>query len=146
MSSHHLAAGVVILVDDKVVLVREDGTWGLPKGTPVPGEALSETAWREALEETGAAITIGEVAFVSEYRSRQWGSYLQVYYEAGLARGAPHGLKSKDPSIEDVRPVAVAEVRQYMRFRPWLVPLEGWLAERRTRYDFFDLDRERATL
>lgn|GEM_PF-152009 len=36
VSSRHLAAGVVIVVDDNVVLVREDGTWGLPEGSPAP--------------------------------------------------------------------------------------------------------------
>lgn len=33
-----------------------DGVWGLPKGTPAPGEALEETAVREVSEETGLQV------------------------------------------------------------------------------------------
>lgn len=32
---------------------REGGIWGLPKGTPEPGESLEQTASREVNEETG---------------------------------------------------------------------------------------------
>lgn len=35
-----------------------DGVWGLPKGTPEPGESLEETAVREVSEETGLAVRI----------------------------------------------------------------------------------------
>ena len=33
--------------------------WGLPKGTPEPGETLEETAIREVTEETGLSIILG---------------------------------------------------------------------------------------
>ena len=45
------------LIDGRVqVLVcgrTKDGVWGLPKGTPNPGESLEQTAEREVAEETG---------------------------------------------------------------------------------------------
>jgi len=34
----------------------KDGVWGLPKGTPAPGESLEETAAREVEEETGIQV------------------------------------------------------------------------------------------
>jgi 8-oxo-dGTP pyrophosphatase MutT (NUDIX family) len=34
----------------------KDGVWGLPKGTPAPGESLEETAAREVAEETGLQV------------------------------------------------------------------------------------------
>ena len=33
-------------------------TWGLPKGTPDPGETLEETAIREVTEETGLKVSL----------------------------------------------------------------------------------------
>ena len=33
-------------------------TWGLPKGTPDPGETLEETALREVTEETGLKVAL----------------------------------------------------------------------------------------
>jgi 8-oxo-dGTP pyrophosphatase MutT (NUDIX family) len=35
-----------------------DNVWGLPKGTPEPGESLEETAIREVSEETGLDVRI----------------------------------------------------------------------------------------
>lgn len=44
-----------------------DGVWGLPKGTPNPGESLEETAIREVSEETGLEVRILEKLGVVEY-------------------------------------------------------------------------------
>lgn len=41
--------------------------WGLPKGTPDPGEAIEETALREVREETGLEVAIGERLGSIEY-------------------------------------------------------------------------------
>lgn len=50
------------LVDGRVqVLVcgrTKDGVWGLPKGTPNPGESLKQAAEREVAEETGVVSRI----------------------------------------------------------------------------------------
>ena len=44
-----------------------DGVWGLPKGTPNPGETLEETAVREVEEETGLKVRIVDKIGVIEY-------------------------------------------------------------------------------
>src|SRR4030042_3284860 len=57
--SRHVSAGGIVhrLIDGRVqVLVcgrTKDGVWGLPKGTPNPGESLEQAAEREVAEETG---------------------------------------------------------------------------------------------
>jgi 8-oxo-dGTP pyrophosphatase MutT (NUDIX family) len=44
-----------------------DGVWGLPKGTPNPGESLEETAVREVSEETGLEVRLVDKIGVIEY-------------------------------------------------------------------------------
>ena len=45
----------------------EDGVWGLPKGTPGPGESLEQTAVREVSEETGLQVAIERKIDTIEY-------------------------------------------------------------------------------
>jgi 8-oxo-dGTP pyrophosphatase MutT (NUDIX family) len=44
-----------------------DGVWGLPKGTPDPGESLEQTALREVTEETGLNVELVDKVGVVEY-------------------------------------------------------------------------------
>lgn len=44
-----------------------DGVWGLPKGTPDPGESLEQTAVREVEEETGLRVRVADKIGVIEY-------------------------------------------------------------------------------
>lgn len=46
----------------EIVLVARprEGLWALPKGTPEPGESITETALREVSEETGLQVEIAE--------------------------------------------------------------------------------------
>lgn len=48
--------------DVEIALVGRSraGIWGLPKGTPMPGETLEETALREVREETGLEVRLIE--------------------------------------------------------------------------------------
>jgi len=49
----------------------KDGVWGLPKGTPAPGESMEETALREVSEETGLKVKIvGKVGTIQYWFSR----------------------------------------------------------------------------
>ena len=66
------AGGVVYRLSDRgpeVVLCGRDigAIWGLPKGTPEPGESIQETALREVREETGLPVTledpIGDITY-----------------------------------------------------------------------------------
>ena len=53
-----------------------DGVWGLPKGTPNPGESLEQTAVREVTEETGLEVRVVDKLGVIEY----WFSRERVRY------------------------------------------------------------------
>jgi bis(5'-nucleosidyl)-tetraphosphatase len=66
------AGGIVFRKNgDKVEIVilgrDSDGVWGLPKGTPEPGESLEQTAIREVSEETGLEVRIVDKVGVIEY-------------------------------------------------------------------------------
>ncbi len=56
---------VLIIKDNKLLLhLRSDfKIWGLPGGTPEPGESIEECIRREALEETG--LTLGELEAIA---------------------------------------------------------------------------------
>ena len=68
-SSPIVAVGVIIRQDDRIVLIRRDkepakGLWTFPGGAVELGETVLQAARREALEETGLEIEVGEVAIV----------------------------------------------------------------------------------
>ncbi|MFH5185130.1 NUDIX domain-containing protein [Paenibacillus sp. TAB 01] len=56
--SHLLAAGILIIKNKAVLLVRDKHGWSLPKGSCESGETFEVTATREAKEETGLDILI----------------------------------------------------------------------------------------
>ena len=66
------AGGVVYrLHNDEVEVVvcglESPGIWGLPKGTPNPGETRQETALREVTEETGLEVEIEDFISSIDY-------------------------------------------------------------------------------
>ena len=61
-----LGVGAVVLVDDRVVLVKRaheplKGEWSLPGGGVELGETLEQAVAREVAEETGLAVSVGPV-------------------------------------------------------------------------------------
>ncbi|MBC7805191.1 MAG: NUDIX domain-containing protein [Akkermansiaceae bacterium] len=58
-----LHVSLFIVCDDRVLLVQEadpedEERWNLPGGNVEPGEAVTDGAVREALEETGLSVTL----------------------------------------------------------------------------------------
>lgn len=134
-----LAAGVIIEKDNHILMVYEKGYWGLPKGRREVDESMAEAAIREAKEETGLHVSVKDVAFVSEFKQRDRGYYIQVYYEAEIIGGEIE-ICDPDGEIEAVHYVHIDELRKHLTFVPRLLPLEEWLKKRKTGYHFFDLD------
>ncbi|WP_218095550.1 NUDIX domain-containing protein [Paenibacillus solanacearum] len=139
--AHKLAAGVVVMKDNAVLLVKDKSGWSLPKGTVESGETFSDAAEREGGEETGFQIDLEEVAFVTEYTSEKYGQYLQVYY-SGKSSAEQNAINDPDQDVIEIQFVDVKHLRQYIQFRPWIIPLETWLQSRTMKYHTFDLDVE----
>ena len=134
-----VAAGVVCVRDGAVLLVREKGRWGLPKGGREPGESLAETAWRETREECGVEVEVGDVAYVMEFIERDGHSRtLQVFFEGRWISGEP---KPDDPDgeIEEARLVPIAALAEFLTAPHRRLPLLAWLDGRRGGHHFIDL-------
>jgi len=67
-----VGVGVAVVDEGRILLVKRGnepnrGLWAVPGGKVRRGERLVDTARREALEETGLDVQVGEVVWVGEH-------------------------------------------------------------------------------
>ena len=66
-----VGVGVIVVRDERVLLVQRGrdpgrGLWALPGGMVDLGETMRQAAAREALEETGLHVEVGDVYWVAD--------------------------------------------------------------------------------
>lgn len=87
-----VGVGVAVIKGEKLLLVRrsinpERGKWSLPAGFVDQGEDPRQTAAREALEETGLIVEVGEVIDVFFNPPGGGGASIFILYRAKLVGG-----------------------------------------------------------
>jgi 8-oxo-dGTP pyrophosphatase MutT (NUDIX family) len=93
----------------EIVICESRGrrVWGLPKGTPEPGEALLQTALREVLEETGLEVeAVGELGSI-DYWFAQGGARVHKYVHFWLMNPVGGDVANHDREFDAVEWVEI---------------------------------------
>ena len=105
--SPFVGVGAVIVRDDRVLLVKRGkppllGEWSLPGGVLECGETLREGAIREAREETGLVVDVGEMLGVYERIVRGDDARVRYHYVLidFLCRPVAGALKATSDAVE----------------------------------------------
>jgi ADP-ribose pyrophosphatase YjhB (NUDIX family) len=111
-----VAVGVIILRRNRIALVRRDrepsrGLWAFPGGAVELGETVREAARREALEETGLEVEIGDVAAVVDNVVRDEAGVVRYHYVIIDFYARPSGgVMAPGSDVSDVRWAGRADV------------------------------------
>jgi ADP-ribose pyrophosphatase YjhB (NUDIX family) len=118
------AGGIVTRVKDSIPQLvvgrrkrdKEGHTWTLPKGTPIPGESLEETALREVCEETGLTVRIVSPLDAIRYTFVQRGTRIHKTVHYFMMEPTGGGLERHDREFEEVRWIAFEEAPALLSF------------------------------
>lgn len=120
---HPVSAGGVVYRrqgDDIQVVIcwnRERDTWGLPKGTPNPGESLEGCALREVREETGLETKIADKVGSIRYWFAAGGVRYHKTVHHFLMEPLGGSLDQHDPEFDVVKWATVGEALRTLTYR-----------------------------
>ena len=122
---HRVRAAAIVVEGESVLLVKHQGhgpeegyVWWVPPGGGVEGEeSLEECARREALEETGLSVELGNIAYIREFLEPEYHHYevffLATSYSGNVVTGENPdvGVQDTAHAIDDVRFVHRDEIQ-----------------------------------
>lgn len=108
-----VGVGVVVVSDGAILLIKRGhepgkGLWAVPGGKVVHGEGLREAARREAREETGLDVEVGEPIWVGEHIEGDHHIVLIDFLATVLG-----GELAAADDADDARWVALDEAKEY---------------------------------
>jgi 8-oxo-dGTP pyrophosphatase MutT (NUDIX family) len=95
---------------------RDGQTWTLPKGTPIAGESLEQTALREVWEETGLTVRILSPLDAIRYTFVQRGTRIHKTVHYFIMKPTGGALQEHDREFEEVRWVSFGEAAGLLSF------------------------------
>ena len=95
---------------------RDGATWTLPKGTPIAGETLEDTAIREVGEETGLQVRIVSPLDAISYTFVQRGRRIHKTVHYFLMEPIGGNLEDHDHEFEEVRWIGFGEAQAILSF------------------------------
>jgi len=121
-----IGVGAIIVEDNRVVVVRRaheplKGQWSVPGGVLELGETLHSGAAREALEETGLVVEVGEVLEVFDRILRDGYGRVQFHYVlidflcrrvSGELRAGEDASEARWVTAEELRNFPIADSAQ----------------------------------
>lgn len=118
------AGGIVIRFQDAVPQFvagrrrreRDGAAWTLPKGTPISGETLDQTAVREVGEETGLKVRIVSPLDAIKYTFVQRGTRINKTVHYFLMEPIGGSLEDHDHEFEEVRWISFQDAPALLSF------------------------------
>jgi len=95
---------------------RDGATWTLPKGTPIEGETLEETALREVGEETGLRVRIVSPLDSIRYTFTQRGTRIHKTVHYYLMHATGGDTARHDHEVSEARWVPLTEALKLMTY------------------------------
>lgn len=95
---------------------RDGVTWTLPKGTPIEGESVEDTALREVREETGLDVRIVEPVGSIEYDFLRGGTRIHKIVHHFLMDAVGGDMAAHDHEFEEVRWLPLGEAMRLLSF------------------------------